>query len=302
MNILITGGTGLLGTALTQLLLSKGHTVSLLSRQKQYIPNVQVYEWNLSSNYIEAGALENADVIVHLAGAGIADKRWTEARKKEIIDSRVKPLQLIEQQLIEKNMPPKALISASAIGFYGGDTGNSELSEESAAGNDFLATCTVLWEKAADSLGKSLGFRVVKVRIGVVLSTDGGALPKLISPIKWGAGAALGSGTQWMSWIHIHDLARFFVKAIEDTTLSGQYNAVAPKPVTNSQLTKEAAKVLKKPLLLPNVPAFLLKLALGEMAVVVTGGNYVRNKKIEETTDFIYDFPTIESCLSDLLC
>ena len=301
MNILITGGTGLVGQELTKQLLSNGHTVSILSRSKKDIPNVTVYTWNLKKDEIEDGALQNVNVLVHLAGAGIADERWTDERKKIIIDSRVEPVKLLMDKFKKIGHTPKAFISASAIGFYGGDRGEERLTEESLVGRDFLAKCTFEWEAIADAFGEEMNSRVAKIRIGVVLSEDGGALPKLIQPIRFGAGTALGSGKQWMSWIHNHDLAALFVKAIEDETMTDAYNATAPQPVRNEEMTKVAAKVLSRPLILPNAPEFALKLVFGEMAVVILGGTYVENKRVVETTNFTYKFPEIEGALKDLI-
>lgn len=299
MNILITGGTGMIGHRLTELLLAKGHKVSYLSRKKEKSPNVEVFQWDIQKGYIEEGALEAADYVVHLAGAGIADKRWTDERKKEIIDSRIQPIELINKYLQEKNIKLKGFISASAIGIYGGDTGDVQLDENSALGNDFLAECTKLWEIHAKKVTNAA--RIVSVRIGIVLSEKGGALPKLVQPIRLGFGAALGSGKQFMSWIHVDDLCGIFVKAIEDDTMQGPYNAVAPNPVTNQEITNVAAEVLKKPLWLPNVPSFALKLVFGEMGIVVTGGNFVLNKRLSQETNFQYKFTTIKDALSDLL-
>lgn len=299
MNVLITGGTGMIGNRLSELLLQKGHKVSFLSRRKEKLPNIEVYQWDIQKGYIEAGALENADYVVHLAGAGIADKRWTDERKKEIIDSRIKPIELINRCLKEKNIALKGFISASAIGYYGGDTGKIKLDENSEVGNDFLAECTKLWEINAQKIANAA--RIVCVRIGIVLSEKGGALPKLVQPIRFGVGAALGSGRQFMSWIHIDDLCQIFVKAIENETMQGAYNAVSPNPVTNQELTSVAAKVLKRPLLLPNIPSFVLKLIFGEMGIVITGGNFVLNKRLSEETDFQYKFTKIDEALKDLL-
>jgi uncharacterized protein len=305
MKILITGGTGLIGSRLTEMLLKKNHEVSYLSREKKAIPNVKVFQWKIEENYIENGALENVDFIVHLAGAGIADKRWTDARKQEIIDSRIKPISLIINELQKAPQPPeggvKGFICGSAIGFYGGDSGEKRLTENSKAGDDFLAKCTTLWEKSADELQKKFNVRTVKIRTGIALSKYGGALPKIVLPIKFGFGAALGSGKQWLSWIHLDDLCNIFIKAIEDENMNGAYNAVAPNPATNLELTKLSAKILKKIFWLPNIPKFLLNLALGEMAVVVVGGNFVLNKRLANETDFKYQFPEIEKALEDLL-
>ncbi len=299
MNILITGGTGMIGHRLTELLLAKGHKVSYLSRKKEKMPKVEVFQWDIQKGYIEKGALEAADYVVHLAGAGIADKRWTDERKKEIIDSRIQPIELINKYLQEKNIQLKGFISASAIGIYGGDTGDVRLDENSELGNDFLAECTKLWEIHAKKMTNTA--RIVSVRIGIVLSEKGGALPKLVQPIRLGFGAALGSGKQFMSWIHVDDLCEIFVKAIEDDTMQGPYNAVAPNPVTNQEMTSVAAQVLKKPLWLPNVPSFVLKLVFGEMGIVVTGGNFVLNKRLSKETDFQYKFINIKEALNNLL-
>ena len=299
MNILITGGTGMIGHRLTELLLAKGHKVSYLSRKKEKLPNVEVFQWDIQKGYIEEGALEKTDYVVHLAGAGIADKRWTDERKKEIIDSRIQPIELINKYLQEKNIQLKGFISASAIGIYGGDTGNIKLDESSVLGNDFLAECTKLWEINAKKVTNAA--RIVSIRIGIVLSEKGGALPKLIQPIRLGFGAALGNGKQFMSWIHVDDLCGVFVKAIEDEKMQGAYNAVAPNPVTNQEMTSVAAEVLKKPLWLPNVPIFALKLVFGEMGIVISGGNFVMNKRLSKETNFQYKFTTIKDALSDLL-
>ncbi len=299
MNILITGGTGMIGHRLTELLLAKGHKVSYLSRKKEKMPKVEVFQWDIQKGYIEEGALEAADYVVHLAGAGIADKRWTDERKKEIIDSRIQPIELINSYLQKNNIQLKGFISASAIGIYGGDTGDVRLDENSELGNDFLAECTKLWEIHAKKMTNTA--RIVSVRIGIVLSEKGGALPKLVQPIRLGFGAALGSGKQFMSWIHVDDLCEIFVKALEDDTMQGPYNAVAPNPVTNQEMTSVAAQVLKKPLWLPNVPSFALKLVFGEMGIVVTGGNFVLNKRLSQETDFQYKFTNIKEALRDLL-
>jgi len=299
MNILITGGTGMIGHRLTELLLAKGHKVSYLSRKKEKLTNVEVFQWDIQKGYIEAGALESADYVVHLAGAGIANKRWTDERKKEIIDSRIQPIDLINKYLQEKNIQLKGFISASAIGIYGCNTGDVNLDESSVLGNDFLAECTKLWEIHAKKVKNAA--RIISIRIGIVLSENGGALPKLVQPIRLGFGAALGNGKQFMSWIHVDDLCGVFVKAIEVEKMQGAYNAVAPNPVTNQEMTSVAAKVLKKPLWLPNVPSFVLKLVFGEMGIVVTGGNFVLNKRLSQETNFQYKFINIKDAMNDLL-
>ncbi|GAB3501659.1 epimerase [Emticicia fontis] len=299
MNILITGGTGLIGKQLTRLLLSKGHKVSLLSREKVNIPDVKVFLWDIKKGLIDDEAFKNIDYIIHLAGAGIADKRWTDKRKQEIIDSRVKPIQLLNKHLKDQKIKLKAFISASATGYYGGDTGEARLDESSPAGHDFLATCTKIWEEEGEKFTQAE--RIVSLRTGIVLSEKGGALPQLLQPIKLGIGSALGSGKQWMSWIHIDDMCQLYLQAIEDEKMHGAYNAVAPAPVRNEEIVRIAADVLRKPLWAPNVPAFILKLLFGEMAIVVVGGSYIKNKRVSEELSFSYKFTTIRAALEDLL-
>jgi uncharacterized protein len=311
MNVLITGGSGLVGTRLTELLLQRGFTVSHLGRKKVVrvdakLQNrvagkpIKTYHWDIEKGQIEEKPLLEADYLIHLAGAGIADENWSETRKKEIIDSRVKSIQLISNTL--KTIPHKikSFVSSSGIGFYGADTGNEHMSEQYTAGTDFIADCCIQWEGGANEI-EALGIRTVKLRTGLVLSEKGGALPRLTQPVRWGVGAALGTGKQWQSWIHLDDLCELYVKALTDEKMTGAYNAVAPNPVTNYDLTKISAQVLKRPFWMPNVPAFALKTVFGEMAVLVLGGNYVLNQRIKLETDFVYKFVEVRGALEDLL-
>lgn len=304
MNILITGGSGLVGTRLTEILIERGFSVSHLTRKVEDIKvggkSVKTYLWDIKNGIIDKNALLEADYLVHLAGAGIADENWSEERKKEIIESRTKSIHLIVNAL---NTFPHRLISfvsASGIGYYGADTGNEHIVEQHKAGNDFVADCCVQWEAAADEI-QTLGIRTVKLRTGIVLSDKGGALPRLTQPVRWGVGAALGTGKQWQSWIHLDDLCEMYIKSLTDKQMRGTYNAVAPNPVTNYDLTKTSAQVLKRPFWFPNVPAFALKLVFGEMANVVLGGNYVLNQRIQQETDFDYKFVDVRKALGDLL-
>lgn len=297
-KVLITGGTGLIGKRLTEMLLQKGYEVSYLSRKKKDIPSVKVYEWDVEKGYIEEGALDNVDYLIHLAGEGVAEGRWTEERKKAIISSRIETIELIIKKLKEKNILPKALISASGSSYY--PEGNNHNTEESPAGNGFLAQVTIQWEEAANSI-KTLGVRTVILRTGVVLSNGGGAIPQMAFPAKFGFGAPLGSGKQYISWIHIDDICGMYLAAMENENWNGVYNAIAAPPVTNEELTKQICIALGKSQWLPNVPAFALKLAFGEMAGVVLGSNYVVNKRIKEETDFIYKFPDLGLALKDVL-
>lgn len=298
-KVLITGGTGLVGEVLAQMLQKEGYQVCFLSRSKKNIEGVEVFQWDIHKQSIEQEAIETADYIVHLAGAGVADHKWTEKYKKEILDSRVLSTKLLYDAISKAAKKPKAFLAASAVGIYGFDSGNDFVNENSPQGNDFLAEVTKKWEQESLKI-QELGLRAAIFRIGIVLSRKGGALPKIIQPIEFFVGAALGSGKQYMSWIHIDDLARMFLFAIENPKIEGIYNAVGNSPATNAEFTKAAAKVLKRPLILPNVPNFALKLMLGEMAVMVTGGNRVSNQKIVDS-GFQYKFNTLEEALKDLL-
>jgi uncharacterized protein (TIGR01777 family) len=194
----------------------------------------------------------------------------------------------------------KSFVSSSAVGYYGGDTGDRPLRENSPAGTDFLAQVTRAWERSVDAVS-ALGIRTVKIRTGVVLTMAGGALPKLVQPIKLGVGAPIASGEQYISWIHLDDICNLFIEAIKNEQWTGVYNGVAPQPVTNAELTRMIAKVLNKPQLLPNIPAFVIKLMFGELAVTVLGGNNVLNRRVADETSFHYQFPDLRKALEDLL-
>ena len=304
MNVLITGGSGLVGTRLTEILLERGFMVSHLTRKMEEKimggKPLKTYVWDIKKGVIDEKALLEADYLVHLAGAGIADENWSNERKKEIIESRTKSIDLIVNKL--KILPHKIIsfASASGIGYYGADTGNEHISEQHTPGTDFVADCCIQWEAAADKI-QALGIRTVKLRTGIVLSEKGGALPKLTQPVRWGVGAALGTGKQWQSWIHLDDLCEMYIKSLTDQQMTGVYNAVAPNPVTNRDLTNMSAQVLNRPFWMPSVPKFALKLVFGEMASIVLGGNYVLNQRIKQETDFDYKFVEVKGALEDLL-
>ncbi|MFD2935977.1 TIGR01777 family oxidoreductase [Spirosoma flavum] len=299
-TVLITGGTGSIGRRLTQLLQQEGYQVSLLSRSQKSIPDVRVYQWDIKKGHIDPQAIATADHIIHLAGEGIADERWTDKRKDEILTSRTQSTDLLAQALSKNPHHVKSFIGASAIGYYGGNTDDRPLTETSQGGSDFLAQVVRAWERSEEQVA-SLGIRTVKFRIGVVLMPDGGALPKLVQPVRLGAGAPIGSGQQYISWIHLDDLCRLFIRGLSDDSWQGVYNAVAPNPVTNETLTRAIAQVLHRPMLLPNIPAFAIKLLYGEMAIVVIGGNYVLNKRITDETRFTYKYTDLTKALEDLL-
>ncbi len=298
-HVLITGGTGLIGARLTELLLEKKYTVSHLSRSEKPDSAVKMYKWDIEKKEIDPTALQKTDFIIHLAGANLADHRWTNSYKQTIIKSRTESTHLLYNTI--KNLRShtiQAFISASAIGIYG-DTGSAKVIESSPPGHDFAATVVEKWEAAVDKI-KELNIRVVKLRTGIVLSKDGGILKKLIPVIKLGAGAPLGSGMQYQSWIHLDDLCYLYIEALENPNFQGIYNAVGPKPVTNEALTKAVAKVLDKPLFLPNVPAFAMKLALGEMATIALASNRVSSRKIEEA-GFKFQYSNLEQALRNIL-
>ena len=295
-KILITGGTGLVGTRLTQRLIEKKHKVSILTTSAVKAEENGAYYWNLKDKYIDSRAFDGVDYIIHLAGAGVADERWTKSRKKIIYDSRIANTRLLFER--SKGHGIKGIIAASGIGYYGMDTGDKWVDEGSDDGNDFLSNLVVDWEKAIDSFGEIME-RVVKLRIGVVLDHSGGALPKIARPIRIGVGSPLGSGQQWISWIHVEDLVKMILFAVENN-LIGTYNAVAPNPVTNTEFTKAVAKRLGRSLWLPNAPAFILKIVFGELAKVVLGGNRVKSNKIEKES-FSFEYSQLDAALADLL-
>lgn len=296
-NILITGGSGMIGSRLTDVLIDNGHHVSHLSRSKNNRP-VKTFLWDPAKSNIDGEAFEGIDVVIHLAGAGIADKRWTRARKKEILLSRTVSTQLLNEALSRIPNQVTALISASGISIYGLENSGRSFDEQDPPGSDFMAGVTVAWEKEVDKIADSV--RVVKMRTGVVLSESGIAMRKLTLPVRLFVGAPLGSGEQYVNWIHIEDVCRMYLRAVEDVTMSGAYNAVAPNAVTNRELTRELARALKRPLWLPPVPGFLVKAIAGEVADVVLNGGRVSSKKIEQT-GFAFRFPNIRNALNDLL-
>jgi uncharacterized protein len=297
-NVLITGASGLIGARLTELLYEKGHRIAHLSRSRRS-GKATTFLWDPSKNKMDNEALQAADAIIHLAGEGLAEKPWTEKRKQEIIKSRTESTRLLYEVLNKGNYPVKTFVSASAIGYYGVADANRLFTEDDNRGTDFLANVVYHWENAVDQIS-TLGIRVVKIRTGIVLSEQGGALKELIKPVKFYVGAPLGSGEQVMSWIHLDDLCRIFIKAVEDETLQGAYNGVAPNPVTNKEFTRSLGKVLHKPIILPGVPSFALKFLLGEMAGMVLKGAKISSAKIQKA-GFQFKFSNLENALSDLL-
>ena len=294
-NILLAGGTGLIGEQLIAKLIAEGHQVAILSRRPIKIAGVKTFIWDVYGKTIDEAAFIGIDTVINLTGEGIADKPWTDERKQKIIDSRVKSAALIFEAIQKNGAEVKSYISASAVGYYA-DRGDEILDEESAAGTGFLADCCIAWENAADQ-GIALGIRVVKIRIGIVLSGKGGALLSMEKPVKYFAGAPLGSGEQWMPWIHIDDLAGIFAKATEDPNMFDAYNAAAPSPVTNKTFTETLAKTLHRPTWPIKVPKFVLKTILGEMSILPLLSNNTSAQKLLDT-GFQFKYLTLESALN----
>jgi uncharacterized protein (TIGR01777 family) len=296
-HVLITGATGMIGKALIKDLIKKNYTVSILSRKNSTIQGVNLYLWDPEKKAIDANCLNGVDTIIHLAGEGVATKKWSQARKQQIINSRVESTELLNSLLKTSEHTVKNFISASAVGYYG-NRKDEILTEDSGVGNGFLATCCQLWEDAVDKMN-SLGLRVAKIRIGFVLSKQGGALPELEKPIKLFVGAPLGSGKQWIPWIHLDDLVQIFLHVVENSTLSGAFNACAPNPVTNETLTKAVARNVHRPVWPFSVPEAIMKLILGEMSQVVLMSNNTSVEKLIKT-GFFFKFTQLEDALKEI--
>lgn len=296
-TVLITGASGLIGKVLTQTLIQRGYKVHILSRSKTQYPNKDVnsFQWNLSKEQIDPACIKGVDAVIHLAGEGITDQRWTRKRKKKLLESRTKSIKLI-YSLLEKESTHqvKTVISACATGYYG-NRGNEILTEESPPSDTFLARLCVAWENAAQE-GSKLHIRTVNMRTGFVLSNQGGALTPMVKLTKLGLGSTLGDGEQWISWIHIEDVIQMYIFALEHPSIHGIYNMVAPHPTTNKVMTTVLAQLLKRPLWLPAIPEWILNLLMGKMSVLVLDSARVSSDKIL-STGFKFKFPTIERAL-----
>ena len=305
-TVLLTGGTGTIGKQLTAHLLKKGYNVIIVTRKippgNSVKTGVSYASWNINEQRMDTAALQKADHIIHLAGAGVVDKRWSTQYKKEILDSRTKSSELLINSMNKIDNKIKTLVSASAIGWYGPDTTSSQqygFTEDVLPNNDFLGTTCRLWEESVDH-ASSLGKRVVKLRTGIVLSRHGGALEEFKKPLRFGTAAILSSGKQIVSWIHVDDLCRMYTEAIQNPLISGAYNAVAPGPVSNKTLTLQLAKTIRNNSFIPvHVPAFVLKLMLGESSIEVLKSCTVSCKKIKDA-GFTFLYPSIEVALNDL--
>ena len=303
-TVLITGGTGMIGKSLTTLFLEKGYKVIVLTRKdkKSRRLNVSFAKWNVEKGTIDTSAIQAANIIVHLAGEGVADKRWSVKRKQAIVDSRVQSGNLLVKALSENQHQVKIFIAASAIGWYGPDTETSLVNgfvETDSSDNSYLGNTCQLWEQSTSAIA-TMGIRLVTLRIGIVFNKKGGALAEFIKPAKFGLATILGTGKQIVSWIHQQDLCRIIQYAIETPSLVGIYNAVAPEPISNKKLVLAIAKKTY-PIYLPvYVPSFALKIILGEMSIEVLKSAKVSAQKIK-AAGFVFDFPTVEEALTDLL-
>ncbi|NVN96386.1 MAG: TIGR01777 family protein [Bacteroidetes bacterium] len=297
-TVVISGGTGLVGRYLSKKLKQKDYHVSILSRIQKHDTHISSIAWQSDKQTIDSEAIANADYIINLSGANISQQRWSKKRKQLIIDSRVTTIASLFENVKQTNPNLKAFISASAIGYYGSITSSKVFTETDAPADDFLGETCRQWEQAADKFETS-GIRTVKIRTGVVLTSEGGALAKMIIPVKIGIASAIGSGKQYLPWIHIDDLCGIYIKAIEDNQMSGAYNAVAPEHQTNKEFTLTLAQTLNKPFWYFNIPAIAMKILFGEMSAILLKGSRISSGKIQ-TAGYQFIFPTLKSALKDL--
>jgi uncharacterized protein (TIGR01777 family) len=306
-NILISGGTGLIGSQLCNYLTQKAYDVTILTRKKSATsenPKISFSYWDVDRKIIDTEAVKKADHIIHLAGAGVMDKKWTARYKKIILESRTKSAELIISCLKGNEHKVKTFVSASAIGWYGADSkassGKEGFIETDPATNDFLGETCRLWEASVEPAA-ALGVRVIKLRTGIVLSNHGGAFKKYKRPVRFGIAAILGNGKQIVSWIHIHDLCRLYCEAIENNSLEGSYNATAPEPVSQKTLILYLAKKLKNRFFTAiHVPQFFLKIIFGKRSIEILKSATVNDQKIKKE-GFTFLFPSIESAIDELV-
>ena len=293
-KVLITGGTGLIGKRLSFLLASRGYEVRILSRSNSLKNNYKTFLWNVTEQYINDSAFEGLNHIIHLAGAGIADKRWSEKRKKEIIDSRVASTNLLYNTVKRLEIPLSSFISASATGFYGAVTSETIFKEIDKPAKDFLGKVCSLWERSIFQF-KEIKIRTVALRTGIVLSKDGGALKKMKTPVI----TALGNGKQYMPWIHIDDLCELYIKAIEDEQFKGAFNAVSSEHISNLSFSKKISKIFNHPFLAIGAPSFILQIVFGEMSTIILNGSRISANKIKQA-GFKFKFENLEKALKNL--
>lgn len=297
-RVLIGGGTGLIGRHLSELLEREGYQVNHLSRQRRPDARFPTYQWDVKAQTIDDAAIEGVDYVINLAGAGIADARWTDRRKKIIIDSRTDSTRLLKDSFERLGHVPRAYLSASAVGYYG-DRGDQVLHEDDPPGQGFLSESCILWENAISEVGLVVP-RTVVMRTGIVLSTRGGALEKMLLPLKGFISTYFGDGSQYYSWIHIDDLCRAYLYALRNESIAGTFNGVAPHPVTNKQLAEALPQAADKKALVVPAPAFALKLVLGELSHTVLDSSRCSAEKLLDA-GFSFSFPELVPALRDLM-
>jgi len=295
LTILLAGGTGFIGSRMTELFTAKGHTVRVLTRTPR---DAGQFGWDLAAGAIDDRAVDGADVVINLAGAGIADGRWTPARKKILIDSRVQSAQLLRNAFQRLKHYPKAYLSASGIGYYGNSGEQWMYETDTPADKSFLVQCCAAWEQGAEAVG-ALGIRTVVLRTGIVLDKAGGALREIAKPLPFGIGAYFADGQAWYSWIHRDDLCRMFLWAAETPAVEGTFNAVSPHPARNIDFTRAVAKAMKQPAIFAPVPAFGLRLVLGEMADTVLFSNRISPEKVIQA-GFHFQYPELAGALEQI--
>jgi uncharacterized protein (TIGR01777 family) len=294
-TVLVAGGSGFIGSRLVERLQAEGHRVRLLTRTPRAEHH---FGWNPADGQIDDEAVRGADVVINLAGAGIAEKRWTPERKKLIISSRVDSARVLGQAFRRLQHLPQVYLAASAIGYYGNSGERLMTENDPPADQGFLSTSTVAWEQATETIA-AMGIRTVTLRIGIVLEQSGGALREIIRPLRWGIGAYFGDGQAWYSWIHRDDVCRMFLWAMDTTGAEGIYNAAAPNPVRNRELVRATARAMGRRALLMPAPVFALRVLLGEMADVVLNSTRVSADKVRQE-GFSFQFPTLEEALADI--
>ena len=293
-KVLITGGTGLIGKRLSFLLASRGYEVRILSRNDSSNSVYKTFVWNVTEQYINDSAFEGLNHIIHLAGAGIADKRWSEKRKKEIIASRVASTNLLYNTVKRLKTPLNSFISASATGYYGAVTSETIFEEKDKPAKDFLGKVCSLWEDSIFQFNE-IKIRTVALRTGIVLSKDGGALKKMKTPVI----TSLGNGKQYMPWIHIDDLCELYIKAIEDQEFKGAFNAVSSEHISNLSFSKKISKIFNHPFLAIGAPSFILQIVFGEMSTIILNGSRISANKIKQA-GFKFKFENLEKALNNL--
>ncbi len=299
-TVLITGGNGLVGRYLTSILTSQGFRVSVLSRNAGKAGRENnIFRWDPEKRYIDPAAVKGTDYVIHLAGAGIGEKRWSEKRKVEILNSRIETALFLREVFKAGGIKLKAFVSASAVGIYGSVTSNKIFKEDDPPSEDFLGITCRLWEEVA-GLFADEGCRVVKIRTAVVIEKSDPALVRLMGPARYGAVVRVGTGRQYFPWIHINDLCNIYLMAIRDQNMQGAYNAVAPEQVTHNEFVRTMAAVMNRPVFLPPLPGFIMKIIFGEMADVILEGSRISSDKIIDA-GYRFEFPDLTSALKDVI-